>query len=166
MCLKFLFEGWVLDSSSKFAWAFVLTVAAAAASELLAKLRRDTSRSAASGAVRLALMVGHNAVAYSLMLVVMTFRGELVVATLAGLGAGHAVGKATARTAQHRDYAKEAFRTPPNVTRTPRAAVRENSARGKEPTGTHTPASSVEKRRGGHASHATSREQWTKHPTE
>lgn len=106
-CLNMWFRNWTLDTKEKFYWAIAGTAALGAFLEFSVKLRRDAAVAeqaaiaAAADAdrfstklvwngLRLLLMVLHSSLAYILMLTAMTYRAELFIASVAGLGLGHA----------------------------------------------------------------------------
>jgi hypothetical protein len=119
-CLNILFRNWTLDTKTKFIWAIVATVGLGILVEAIVMLRRDAAvaeqaaMAAAAEAktyttkiawdsLRLLLMVLHSSLAYMLMLVAMSFRAELFLAIVAGLGLGHALFNLNAPVAYNED---------------------------------------------------------------
>jgi hypothetical protein len=119
-CLNILFRNWTLDTKTKFIWSIVATVGLGILVEAIVMLRRDAAvaeqaaMAAAAEAktyttkiawdsLRLLLMVLHSSLAYMLMLVAMSFRAELFLAIVAGLGLGHALFNLNAPVAYNED---------------------------------------------------------------
>ena len=107
-CLNMWFRNWTLDTKEKFYWAIAGTAALGIVLELSVKLRRDAavaeqaaiaaaadvdrfSTKLAWNGLRLLLMILHSSFAYLLMITAMTYRAELFIAAVAGLGLGHAL---------------------------------------------------------------------------
>ena len=97
LCTLFLFPSGQLDTSAKYFFAWVGTVALALAVDAIAYFRRKhvVRALADSPALRRAadslLFAAQIVAAYWVMLVVMTYSGPLFVAVLVGLTLGHAV---------------------------------------------------------------------------
>ena len=110
-CIILLFTEWRLDTAAKFWLAILGTVALGVAGEALTWFRRNRMSSAAAlarpgqlgqlvrwlrrgparwRAAMATLFVVQATLGYFLMLVAMTYQGELFIAVILGLGLGHA----------------------------------------------------------------------------
>ena len=95
-CLVYLFQGIVLDSEWKFVVACFVTVGLALACDGLGRVRvlleARPGWLATAGAT--VIFFAQAFLSYALMLVAMTYKGELFLSLLAGLAMGYAVGRA------------------------------------------------------------------------
>jgi copper transporter 1 len=91
-CVLFLFPGWTLDTAAKYAVGLVGAFLMGGSNEGLSWARRRLSRKLAGTAARglLSLVYGlQMMLAYSIMLLVMTYEGGLILCVLSGLAFGH-----------------------------------------------------------------------------
>jgi len=124
-CIILLFHEWKLDSAARFAAAVFGTIALAVAGEALTWFRRNRMSASAASQLRpdrlgvalrwlrrrpaawratMALLFTLQAtLGYFLMLVAMTYQGELFIAVVAGLGLGHGIFNTSAPVSESAD---------------------------------------------------------------
>jgi len=95
-CIIFLVAPLVLDTATKFVVALVATLALGVCAEFLTFFRRTRlAKAKLARRTRVATMtcvfMTQLTVGYALMLVAMTYRGELFIAVILGIGLGHAM---------------------------------------------------------------------------
>ena len=93
-CVLFLFSGWSLDSAAKYGVGLVGAFLLGTSNEGLSWVRRRLSQKLAGKAARGLLSLVYAVqmmLAYSMMLLVMTYEGGLVIGIITGLAFGHFV---------------------------------------------------------------------------